>query len=139
MWLDMPIFLFCLQILTLERFQHLECLVHFVEKGCVVPFRQAISFFAESDLYMPAFPASAAQVLEWVLQNISASLENVLQRMPTKENVSTTDFEMTTADASMNAKPSYSRSQTFVEGISKTSVAKRACDIQGHSLKVRTT
>jgi len=134
----MPI-VFCLQILTLERFQHLEFLIQFVEKGCeVVPFRQAIPCFANSDPDKSAVPAPAAEVLEWILPNIAVSVENVLDRTPTKDNGSTNsaDLDMTLADASMSKGATYSRGQTYVEGISKGSVVRQACDIKGHSIKV---
>ena len=131
--------LICLQILTLERFQHLEFLIQFVEKGCeVAPFKQAVPFFANSDPDMPAVPAPAAEVLEWILEKIAVSVENVLDRTPTKDNGSTSsaDLDMAVADASMSKSTTYSRSQAYVEGISKGSAIRQACDIKGHSIKV---
>lgn len=137
----MLILLVCLQVITLERFQHLELLVQFVEKGCeLVPFSRAVPFFSNTDADMPAVPAFASQVLEWVLQNITSSLEQVLERTPTKENGSTnaSDLDSIVTNASTNNNPTYSRSQTYVEGISKTYCIKQACDIKGQSVKVRT-
>ncbi|ONK81839.1 uncharacterized protein A4U43_C01F33400 [Asparagus officinalis] len=126
-------------VITGERFQHLDLLVQFVENGCeVVPSSKAVPFFVNSDPDMLAVPASAAQVLDWVLQNIATSLEKVLENTPTKENGSTNtlDLDMATADASKANSTAFSRSQTFVEGISKTSVVKQSSDIKGHSVKV---
>lgn len=102
-----------------------------------------LPFFANSDPDMPAVPVPAAQVHDWVLENIAASLEHTAEKVAAKENgsvdVSDLDVTMTDACASQTraqSSPSYSRSQTFVEGISKASVVKQASDIKGHSVKV---
>ncbi|XP_038973959.1 LOW QUALITY PROTEIN: TBCC domain-containing protein 1-like [Phoenix dactylifera] len=143
-------------VLTLERFEHLGFLIQICEKGGEeIPLRQAPPFFANSDPDMPAVPVSAVQVHDWLLQNIAASLEHTAEKVPVKENgpVNTSDLDVSMTDACMSHartqssssllsgttvhnNATYSRSQSFVEGFSKASVVKQACDIKGHSVKV---
>lgn len=131
--------------MTLERFAHLEFLVQFGDKESEgLPLSQAAPFFANSDPDMPAVPVPAAQVHEWILEKIAASLEHTAEKGAAKENGSlgASDLDVTMTDAcagqtKMQTSP-YSRSQTFVEGVSKASVVKQASDIKGHSVKVTT-
>lgn len=142
-------------VLTLERFEHLGFLIQIGEKGGEgIPLKQATPFFANSDPDMPAVPVPAAQVHDWVLQNIAASLEHTVEKVPVKENgpVNAADLDVAMTDAfvshtraqsssslsgtTIQNHATYSRSQTFVEGFSKSSVVKQACDIKGHSIKV---
>lgn len=136
----------------MESFEHLSFLIQFSEG---LPLSQAATFFANSDPDMPAAPVPAAQVHQWVLQNIAASLENITEKVSTKENgsQSASDLDVTMADAtasntriqsssspaamSMPNNPPYLRNQTFVEGIAKASLVKQAGDLKGHSVKVR--
>ncbi|KAG0498311.1 hypothetical protein HPP92_003002 [Vanilla planifolia] len=141
-------------VLTMEIFDHLGFLVQF-EKGVeLVPLSQAAPFFANSDPDMPAAPVSAAQVHEWISQNIVISLENNAEKVMAKENghSNALDADVTMTDASlchsrsqsgvspngssMQNSPWNSRNQTFVEGISKASLVKQPCDIKGNSVKV---
>lgn len=96
---------------------------------------------------MPAAPVPAAQVHDWISQNISASLEFSTEKSISKEvsQQVTSDIDVTMADANAsNARnstptgtnPAYYRNTTFVEGFSKTSVVKHASDVKGHSVKV---
>ncbi|KAH0450877.1 hypothetical protein IEQ34_021569 [Dendrobium chrysotoxum] len=141
-------------VLTMERFEHLGFLIQF-EKGCdVVPLRQAAPFFSNSDSEMPAAPVSAAQVHDWISQIITTSLEHNAEKIMAKENgpSNASDVDVTMVDAtpchsrnqtsiskngsSMQGSPGNSRTQTFVEGISKASLVKQPCDIKGHSVKI---
>lgn len=127
-----------------------------------LPITQASPFFANSDPDMPAAPVPASQILEWISQQITASLENAIEKekgiSPLKEtsvpNVSggSTDTDITMVDAlpsnigvnsnssrgqlNTGSNPAYYRNQTFVEGFSKASVVKHPGDIKGHSIKV---
>lgn len=135
-------------VLSLERFEHLGFLVLFGEKGTQgVPLSQAAPFFANSDPDMPAVPVPAAQIHEWLLEKIAASLEHTAEKVPAKENgpINPSDMDVTMSDAcasptkvSISTLPSgtHSRNQTFVEGVSKASMVKQASDIKGHSVKV---
>jgi len=138
-----------LQVLTLESFMHLAFLIQFGDKGSEgIPLSQAAPFFANSDPDMPAVPVPASQVHEWILENIAVSLEHTAEKVLAKESgppgASDLDVTMTDACASQtrvqsstsHSTSSYSRSQTFVEGVSKASVIKQASDIKGHSVKV---
>lgn len=141
-------------VLTMERFEHLGFLIQF-EKGCdVIPLRQAAPFFSNSDSEMPAAPVSAAQVHDWISQIITTSLEHNAEKIMAKENgpSNASDVDVTMVDAtpchsrnhtsmskngsSMQSSPGNSRTQTFVEGISKASLVKQPCDIKGHSVKI---
>eukprot|EP00262_Sarcandra_glabra_P013345 TRINITY_DN3673_c1_g1_i1.p1 TRINITY_DN3673_c1_g1~~TRINITY_DN3673_c1_g1_i1.p1 ORF type:complete len:579 (+),score=78.99 TRINITY_DN3673_c1_g1_i1:157-1893(+) len=142
-------------VFTLERFEHLGFLIQFGERGSEgIPLSQAAPFFANSDPDMPAVPVPATQVHDWLLQSIAASLEHTAEKVSAKDNCppNASDPDVTMADAcisqskgqsssslsgtSPHSNAAYSRSQTFVEGISKTSIVKQASDIRGCSLKV---
>ncbi|KAI3847375.1 hypothetical protein MKX03_023513 [Papaver bracteatum] len=124
-------------VLTLERFEHLGFLIQFGEKGSNrIPLSQAAPFFANSDPDMPAIPVPAGQVHDWILQNIEAALEH---KITSKEGVSpvAADQDIPMADSGPSSCKGLSEgSQSFVEGISKTSVVKQASDINGSSVKV---
>ncbi|CAB4317195.1 unnamed protein product [Prunus armeniaca] len=97
-------------------------------------------FFANSDPDMPAVPVPAAQVHDWVLQNIVSSLENISERISPKENgpPSSSDQDVPMADActSTNKGSISVRGPSFIEGISKSSLIKQASDLKGSSVKV---
>ncbi|KAL5225554.1 hypothetical protein ABZP36_012193 [Zizania latifolia] len=136
-------------VLTIETFEHLGFLLQFSEG---TPLSQVATFFANSDPDMPAAPVPVAQVHDWIVQNIAASLENAADKSTAKENSqqSASDPDVTMAEAVTNARIQSSspigtavpnnqghyRNTTFVEGFSKTSVVKQASDIKGHSIKV---
>uniref|UniRef100_A0A0D9VDA8 TBCC domain-containing protein 1 n=1 Tax=Leersia perrieri TaxID=77586 RepID=A0A0D9VDA8_9ORYZ len=131
-------------VLTMETFEHLGFLVQFSEG---TPLSQAPTFFANSDPDMPAAPVPAAQVHDWISQNISSSLEFCTEKSTSKEvsQQVTSDIDVTMADANVSnlrnstptgTNPAYYRNTTFVEGFSKTSVVKHASDLKGHSVKV---
>ncbi|KAI4348752.1 hypothetical protein L6164_009435 [Bauhinia variegata] len=128
-------------VLTMDRFEHLGFLIQFGDKGSEGnSLSQASPFFANSDPDMPAVPVPAAQVLDWVLQNIASALENISERMAPKENgpANASDQDVAMADASTSSvKASASaRGPIFIEGISKSSYVKHASDIKGSSVKV---
>ncbi|XP_027068060.1 uncharacterized protein [Coffea arabica] len=128
-------------VLSIEKLEHLGFLVYFGEKGSErTPLSQNAPFFANSDPDMPAVPVPAAQVLDWLLQNIASTLEHISERVSAKENgptvasdqdVPMTDVGSTSAKASTSA-----RGPSFIEGISKSSYVKHASDLKGTSLKV---
>ncbi|KAF2927557.1 hypothetical protein DAI22_06g214400 [Oryza sativa Japonica Group] len=136
-------------VLTAETFEHLGFLFQFSEG---TPLSQVATFFANSDPDMPAAPVPAAQVHDWILQNIAASLENTAEKLTAKENSqqSASDPDVTMAEAVTNSRihsssptgtavpnnQGHYRNTTFLEGFSKTSVVKQASDIKGHSIKV---
>ncbi|XP_008643390.1 uncharacterized protein [Zea mays] len=130
-------------VLTMETFEHLGFLVQFSEGTSL---SQAATFFANSDPDMPAVPVPAAQVLDWMSQNIAFSLEYSSERSVAKESNQQTmsDLDVTMAEANTShsrnstpsANPAYYRNVTFVEGFSKTSVVKHASDVKGNSIKV---
>ncbi|CDP20019.1 unnamed protein product [Coffea canephora] len=127
-------------VLSIEKLEHLGFLVYFGEKGSErTPLSQNAPFFANSDPDMPAVPVPAAQVLDWLLQNIASTLEHISERVSAKENgptvasdqdVPMTDVGSTSAKASTSA-----RGPSFIEGISKSSYVKHASDLKGTSLK----
>ncbi|RZC46717.1 hypothetical protein C5167_039662 [Papaver somniferum] len=123
-------------VLTLERFEHLGFLIQFGEKGSNrIPLSQAAPFFANSDPDMPAIPVPAGQVHDWILQNIEAALEH---KISSKEGGSpvAADQDIPMADSGPSSCKGLSEgSQSFVEGISKTSVVKQASDLKGSSVK----
>ncbi|KAI3984322.1 hypothetical protein MKX01_011276 [Papaver californicum] len=128
-------------VLTLERFEHLGFLIQFCENGSEgIPLSQAAPFFANSDLEMPAVPVPAAQVHDWLLQNILAALEHSGEKVSSKETspANATDQDVAMADASGSPSKSSNgaRSINFVEAVSKTSVVKQPSDIKGSSIKV---
>ncbi|KAJ8500229.1 hypothetical protein OPV22_010781 [Ensete ventricosum] len=137
-------------VLTMERFEHLGFLLHFSEG---IPLTQAAPFFANSDPAMPAVPVSAAQVHDWLVQNIVVSLEHNAEKVLAKDNnmQNAADLDVPMTDScsshprvqsssppgtSVPANSTYLTCVTFVEGISKASVVKQPCDIKGPSLKV---
>ncbi|KAF8403875.1 hypothetical protein HHK36_011981 [Tetracentron sinense] len=128
-------------VLTLERFEHLGFLIQFGENGSEgIPLSQAAPFFANSDPDMPAVPVPAAQVHDWVLQNIAAALEHTTERVSAKENgppnASDQDVAMADACTSSHKGSTSARSPSFIEGISKTSFVKQGSDLKGSSVKV---
>ncbi|KAL6958910.1 hypothetical protein U1Q18_040255 [Sarracenia purpurea var. burkii] len=128
-------------VLTMEKFEHLEFLVYFGEKGSErIPLSQAAPFFSNSDPDMPAAPVSVAEVHDWLLQNIATALEHISERVSAKENGSSSasDQDVPMADAcasSMKASTS-ARGPSLIEGISKSSYLKQASDLKGSSVKV---
>lgn len=128
-------------VLTMERFEHLGFLIQFGDKGSEgVTLSQAAPFFANSDPDMPAVPVPAAQVHDWVLQNIASALEHISERVSAKENgpPNATDQDVAMADACASSmkSPKSARGPSFIEGISKSSYVKQAPDLKGSSLKV---
>ncbi|CAL1372427.1 unnamed protein product [Linum trigynum] len=128
-------------VLTMEGFEHLGFLIQVGEKSSEgVSLGQAAPFFANSDPDMPAVPVPAAEVLDWVSQNISSALEAITERISAKENgpSSASDQDVAMADSCNNSgktAPS-SRGTSFIEGISKSSYVKQASDLKGSSVKV---
>lgn len=128
-------------VFTMERFEHLGLLIQFGDKGSEgIPLNQAAPFFANSDPDMPAVPVPATQVHDWILQNISSSLEIISERVSPKENgpanSTDPDVAMTEASpASIKSSPG-GRGACFIEGISKSSFVKQASDLKGSSVKV---
>lgn len=130
------------QVLTMEKFKHLEFLIYFGEKGSErISLTQAAPFFANSDPDMPAAPVPATEVHDWLLQNITSALEHISERFSAKENgppsASDQDVSMTDACASSVKTSTSARGSSFIEGISKSSCLKQASDLQGSSVKVR--
>ncbi|ONH95480.1 hypothetical protein PRUPE_7G073500 [Prunus persica] len=128
-------------VLTMEKFEHLGFLFYFGDKGSEgYHLGQYAPFFANSDPDMPAVPVPAAQVHDWVLQNIVSSLENISERISPKENgpPSSSDQDVPMADActSTNKGSMSVRGPSFIEGISKSSLIKQASDLKGSSVKV---
>ncbi|XP_073045837.1 uncharacterized protein [Primulina eburnea] len=128
-------------VLSMDRFEHLGFLIYFGEKGSErIPLGQNTPFFANSDPDMPDVPVPASQVLDWLLQNISTTLEHIADRVSPKENVPNnfSDQDVPMADINTSsAKPSSSpRGPSFIEGVSKSSVVKQASDLKGTSVKV---
>ncbi|GFY93621.1 C-CAP/cofactor C-like domain-containing protein [Actinidia rufa] len=126
-------------LLTMEKFDHLEFLIYFGEKGSErIPLSQAAPFFANSDPDMPAAPVPATQVLDWLLQSITSALENIPERASTKENglSSASDQNAPMGDdcgSSMKASTT-ARGPCFIDGISKSSYLKQASDLHGSSV-----
>ncbi|XP_071724363.1 uncharacterized protein [Rutidosis leptorrhynchoides] len=128
-------------VLTMEGFEHLGFLIQFGDKGSEgAPLSQSAPFFANSDPDMPAVPVPAAQVHDWILQNITTALEHLTERVSAKENgpQSASDQDVAMADAGANSvKTSTSAwGPCFIEGISKSSHVKLASDLKGSSVKV---
>ena len=125
----------------MDGFEHLGLLVHFGEKGAGEShLSQYAPFFANSDPDMPAVPVPAAQVHEWIVQNIASTLEHISERNIPKDNgptnVSDPDVAMTDACPSSVKASTSARSPSFIEGVSKTSLVKQASDFKGSSVKV---
>ncbi|XP_054808937.1 uncharacterized protein LOC129311020 [Prosopis cineraria] len=128
-------------VLTMDRLEHLGFLIQFGDKGSEgSTLSQSSPFFANSDPDMPAVPVPAAQIHDWLLQNIASSLENISERALLKENgpASVCDQDVNMVDAcTVPAKaPPCTRGPCFIEGISKSSFSKNASDIKGSSVKV---
>ncbi|XP_052173160.1 uncharacterized protein LOC127788647 [Diospyros lotus] len=128
-------------VLTMEKFEHLQFLIYFSEKGSEkVPLCQAAPFFANSDPGMPAAPVPITQVHDWLLENIVSALEHISERVSPKENgpagASDQDVPMADACASSIKSSISSRGPSFIEGISKSSLVKQASDVKGSSVKV---
>ncbi|KAG8371879.1 hypothetical protein BUALT_Bualt12G0008800 [Buddleja alternifolia] len=127
-------------VLSMDKFEHLGFLIYFGEKGSErIPLSQNAPFFANSDPDMPAVPVPASLVLDWLLQNISSTLEHIADRVSPKENGPSisSDQDVTMADVSTSfTKPSSStRGPSYIEGISKSSYVKQASDLTGTSVK----
>lgn len=128
----------------MDRFEHLGFLIQFGDKGSEGnQLSQHAPFFANSDPDMPAVPVPAAQVHDWLLQNIASALEHISERASAKENgpPSASDQDVAMADActtSIKASPS-GRGPSFIEGVSKSSLVKQASDLKGSSVKVCTS
>lgn len=125
----------------MDRFEHLGFLVHFGDKAEENRLSQSSPFFANSDPDMPAVPVPAAQVHDWLMQNITSALECISERTSAKENgpASATDQDVAMTDAGTisSVKVSTStRGSSFIEGISKSSYVKHPSDIKGSSVKV---
>ncbi|XP_023517362.1 TBCC domain-containing protein 1-like isoform X1 [Cucurbita pepo subsp. pepo] len=127
-----------LLVLSVDRFEHLGFLVQFGDKGSDgIQLSQHAPFFANSDPDMPAAPVPAAQVLDWILQNIASALEQISERASLKENgPSDPDIAMADASTSSVNKTSFTRGPSYIEGISKSSLVKQASDLKGSSVKV---
>ncbi|XP_061351830.1 uncharacterized protein LOC133296790, partial [Gastrolobium bilobum] len=127
-------------VLSMDKFEHLGFLVQFGDKAEGNSLSQASPFFANSDPDMPAVPVPAAQVHDWLLQNITSALEHISERTSAKENgpSSATDQDVAMTDAcTASVKVSTStRGPSFIEGISKSFYVKHASDIKGSSVKV---
>nr|GMD42965.1 TBCC domain-containing protein 1-like [Ipomoea batatas] len=128
-------------VLSMEKFEHLGYLIYFGEKGSErTPLSQNAPFFANSDPDMPAVPVPAAQVHEWLLQNIASALERIAERASAKENgltnASDQDIPMTDVSTSPAKATPSSRGPSFIEGISKSSYVRHAYDLKGSSVKV---
>ncbi|XP_044493153.1 TBCC domain-containing protein 1-like isoform X2 [Mangifera indica] len=128
-------------VLSMEGFEHLGFVVQFGDKGSEgIPLSQAAPFFANSDPDMPAVPVPAAQVHDWISQNIDSALEHLTERASAKENgpANASDPDVAMADAcTSSVKPStVTRGPSYIEGISKSSYVKQASDLKGSSVKV---
>ena len=125
----------------MDRFEHLGFLIQFGDKGSEGShLSQFAPFFANSDPDMPAVPVPAAQVHDWLLQNIASTLEHISERNIPKDNgptnASDSDVAMTDACANSGKASTSARGPSFIEGISKTSLVKQASDLKGSSVKV---
>lgn len=125
----------------MEGFEHLAFLIQFGEKGSEgISLSQAAPFFANSDPDMPAVPVPAAQVHDWLLQNIASALEHLTERVSTKENgpANTSDQDVAMADACTSSikSPTSARGPSYIEGVSKSSFVKQASDLKASSVKV---
>ncbi|KAK2976141.1 hypothetical protein RJ640_010676, partial [Escallonia rubra] len=128
-------------VLTMEKFEHLAFLIYFGEKGSErIPLSQNAPFFANSDPDMPAVAVPAAQVHDWLLENILSALEHISERASSKENgptgASDQDVPMTDVGATSIKASTSARGPSFIEGISKSSYVKQASDLQGSYIKV---
>ncbi|XP_078432334.1 uncharacterized protein LOC144703911 [Wolffia australiana] len=127
------------RVLTQEKFDRLEFLIHFGDKSPGFRLSHVAQFFADSDPDMPNSPVPVHQALDWLLQSVSTSLANAALRMSTKEErqFSSSDMDVSNPNYSHGSRTlGHSGGQTFVEGISKASVIKHPSDIKGNSVKV---
>ncbi|XP_059295987.1 uncharacterized protein LOC132049261 [Lycium ferocissimum] len=128
-------------VLSMEKLEHLGFLIFFGEKGSErIPLSQNAPFFANSDPEMPAVPVPAAQVHDWLLENIASALTRITERASAKENGPTnaSDQDVPMADvsaSSVKSSPS-PRGPSYIEGISKSSYVRLPNDIKGSSVKV---
>ncbi|XP_006342320.1 TBCC domain-containing protein 1-like [Solanum tuberosum] len=128
-------------VLSAEKFEHLGFIFYFGEGSENIPLSQNAPFFANSDPNMPAVPVPAAQLHDWLLQNIASTLEHITEsRASAKENgpTSAPDQDVPTADVSASTVKNSSspRGPNFIEGISKTSYVRKPNDLKGSSVKV---
>ncbi|KAL3341593.1 hypothetical protein AABB24_025905 [Solanum stoloniferum] len=127
-------------VLSAEKFEHLGFIFYFGEKGSEkILLSQNAPFFANSDPNMPAVPVPAAQLHDWLLQNIASTLEHITERASAKENGPTSapdqDVPMADVSASTVKNSSSPRGPNFIEGISKTSYVRKPNDLKGSSVK----
>ncbi|CAK9181587.1 unnamed protein product [Ilex paraguariensis] len=125
----------------MERVDHLGFLIYFGERGSErIPLSQNAPFFTNSDPDMPSASVAAAQVHDWLLQNIASTLEHISERVSAKENgpTSASDQDVSMADVSTSSTKASTRSMgpSFIEGISKSSFVKQASDLKESSVKV---
>ncbi|XP_055807394.1 uncharacterized protein LOC129876098 [Solanum dulcamara] len=128
-------------VLSMEKLEHLGFLIYFGEKGSErIPLSQNAPFFANSDPEMPAVPVPAAQVHDWLLENIASALTRITERASAKENgpTSASDQDVPMADVSASSVKSSPgpRGPSSIEGISKSSYVRLPNDIKGSSVKV---
>ncbi|KVH94712.1 CARP motif-containing protein [Cynara cardunculus var. scolymus] len=128
-------------VLTMENFEHLAFLIYFGEKGSEkIPLSQNAPFFANSDPDMPAAPVPAAQVHDWIVQNISSAMEHISERAAAKENgptnVSDQDAMMSDAYANTMKVSTSAKGSSSIEGISKQSYVKQASELKSSFVKI---
>ncbi|KAK6778914.1 hypothetical protein RDI58_025632 [Solanum bulbocastanum] len=128
-------------VLSMEKLEHLGFLIYFGERGSErIPLSQNAPFFANSDPEMPAVPVPAAQVHDWLIENIASALTRITERASAKENgpTSASDQDVPMADVSASSVKSASgpRGPSSIEGISKSSYVRLPNDIKGSSVKV---
>ncbi|KAL3357420.1 hypothetical protein AABB24_017904, partial [Solanum stoloniferum] len=128
-------------VLSMEKLEHLGFLIYFGEKGSErIPLSQNAPFFANSDPEMPAVPVPAAQVHDWLVENIASALTRITERASAKENgpTSASDQDVPMADISASSVKSSPgpRGPSSIEGISKSSYVRLPNDIKGSSVKV---
>ncbi|KAL3327134.1 hypothetical protein AABB24_037700, partial [Solanum stoloniferum] len=128
-------------VLSMEKLEHLGFLIYFGEKGSErIPLSQNAPFFANSDPEMPAVPVPAAQVHDWLIENIASALTRITERASAKENgpTSASDQDVPMADVSASSVKSAPgpRGPSSIEGISKSSYVRLPNDIKGSSVKV---
>ncbi|CAN1336794.1 hypothetical protein LINPERPRIM_LOCUS37310 [Linum perenne] len=67
---------------------HCRFLIQFYEKGSeAVSLSQTARFFANSDPDMPAAPVPASEVLVWISESISSTLESITEEFMLKRMV----------------------------------------------------
>ncbi|GLJ06893.1 hypothetical protein SUGI_0051590 [Cryptomeria japonica] len=127
-----------MQVLSLERFEHLGLLLHVGEsKKGVTSLSQAAPFFANSDPDMPAVPVPIPQVLDWLLEHICAASEHPFEKLLGRENVSPTAGQCGKfSNGPTQDMKSFHQGLAFVEGVNKASVVKQPSDIEASSIKV---